>query len=567
MRCGGMRDAWLRLALTGGIVLWMCACEGAIGGGSGSRVVDEPPNSSAPIDEPPIPGGPTDREYAPLTPYPAAMKRLTRAQYLNSVEDVFDAEARPTAAPPLDNVDEDFLSIGASFVSSTEGAVERYRDAGIDAAQRILASRDRYPVLRDCVPQSPVDPCISEAVRYYAPKLWRRPVSEEEVARHAAIAEAAGDGAENAELGLRYVLASLLHAPSFVYLANVGEDEASTGARRYTSVEMASRLSYFLWNSAPDDALLAAAEAGDLVDPDRIRSEVERMLDEPRAADLAERFFARNWNVDRLDGEAKDPVLFPEWTESLAEAALQEFRMGLDEATASGASILDVFSARETYVNGELAALYGYTVSGSGFEQVALEEERAGLLTSAAVLAANAKPNRTSPTQRGLFVRASLLCLPVPPPPDDVNFNLEEVGGADLSVRERLELHRTAPACAGCHTLFDPMGMTLENFDALGRYRTYDGDFEIDPTATFEETQLESARDLADFVRQDPRTVTCLAERLYGFATGHLPTQGERGVVEALGDHLLANNEAFRELIIGLTTSTGFRYIGQEGQP
>lgn len=557
MRCGGTRDAWLRVALTGGIVLWLCACEGAIGGGSGSRIVDEPP----------IPGGPTDREYAPLTPYPAAMMRLTQAQYLNSVEDVFDAQARPTAALPLDNADEGFLSIGASFVSSTEGAVERYRDAGIDAAQRILASRDRYSVLRDCVPQSPVDPCISEAVRYYAPKLWRRPVSEEEVARHAAIAEAAGDGAENAELGLRYVLASLLHAPSFVYVANGGEEVASTGVRRYTSVEMASRLSYFLWDSAPDDALLAAAEAGDLVDPDRIRSEVERMLDEPRAADLAERFFARNWNVDRLDGDAKDPVLFPEWTESLAEAALQEFRMGLDEATASGASILDVFSARETYVNGELAALYGYTVSGSGFEQVPLDEERAGLLTSAAVLAANAKPNRTSPTQRGLFIRANLLCLPVPPPPDNVNLNLEEAGGADLSVRERLELHRSEPACASCHTLFDPMGMTLENFDALGRYRTYDGDFEVDPTATFEATQLESARDLADFIRQDPRTVTCLAERLYGFATGHLPTPGEQGVVEALGDYLLANNEAFRELIIGLTTSTGFRYIGQEGQP
>jgi hypothetical protein len=109
--------------------------------------------------------------------------------------------------------------------------------------------------------------------------------------------------------------------------------------------------------------------------------------------------------------------------------------------------------------------------------------------------------------------------------------------------------------------------MTLENFDSLGRFRTYDGDFEIDPTATFETTELASARDLADFVRQDPRTVSCLAERLYGFATGHMPTEGEQGVIDALADHLVANDEAFRELVIGITVSTGFRFIGQGEQP
>ncbi len=533
----------------------LVACTGSIGG-----------DGEASITDPPIPGGPNDRAYAPLVPYPAVMKRLTQAEYLNSIEDVFDADARPAAPLPLDNVDEDFLSIGASFVSSSEGAIERYRDAAIDAAERILANRDRYPVLRDCGPQSVTDACIADVVRHYAPKLWRRPVIEDEVARHAAIAEAAGNGAENAELGLRYVIASLLHAPSFVYVAPVGELEPGRGARRYTSIEMASRLSYFLWGSTPDDALLAAAEAGDLVDPERIRAEVERMLDSPRAADLAERFFGRNWNVDRLDAQSKDPVLFPEWTESLASAALREFRMGLDAATANGASVLDVFGGRETYMNDELAALYGYEISGSEFQRVPLDEERAGLLTSAAVLAANAKPNRTSPTQRGLFVRANLLCLPIPPPPDDVNLNLDEAGGADLSVRERLELHRSEPACAGCHSLFDPMGMTLENFDALGRYRTYDGDFEIDPTSEFEGQSFGSARDLADFLRDDSRTATCLAERLYGFGTGHLPTGDEQGVVDALGDYLVANEESFRELVVGLTISTGFRYIGEEAQ-
>lgn len=540
----------------------LCACEGAIGGASGGDAFD-----NAPIDEPPIPGGSSDREYEPLTPYPAAMMRLTQKQFRNSIEDVFDADAVPSAALPLDNVDEDFLSIGASFVSSSEGAVERYRDAAIEAAQRILSNRDRFPVLSDCSPQSVYDACIAETVRHYAPKLWRRPVAEDEVSRHAAIAHDVEDNAENAELALQYVLASLLHAPSFVYVPNVGEVDPATGTRRYTSLEMASRLSYFLWDSTPDEQLLAAAEAGTLVDPESIRTEVERMLDDERAADLAARFFGRNWNVDRLNADSKDADLFPEWTPSMVDAALEEFRLGLGAATEEGASILDVLSARETFMNGELASLYGVPISGSEFQRVPLDEERAGLLTSPAVMAANGKPNRTSPTQRGLFVRANLLCLDVPPPPDDVNLNLEESGGEGLSVRERLELHSTSPACAGCHTLFDPIGMTLENFDSLGRFRTYDGDFEIDPSATFEQTELSSARDMADFVREDPRTVTCLAERLYAFATGHMPTDGERGVVDALGDHLIANDEAFRELVVAITVSTGFRFIGQGEQP
>jgi hypothetical protein len=553
----GTLGGWRRAALASGIIL-IGACEGAIGsGGPGARSIDEPP----------IPGGPTDREYAPLIAHPAAMMRLTQAQYLNSIEDVFDADARPTTTLPLDNVDEGFLSVGATFVSSSEGAVERYRDAAMDAAQRILVNRDRYSALSGCVPQSAADPCISEVVRQYAPKLWRRPVTEDEIARHAAIAEAAGDGAENADIGLRYVLASLLQAPSFTYIASTGEQDADTGARRYTSIEMASRLSYLLWDSSPDDSLLAAGEAGALVDPDEIRSQVERMLDDERAADLAERFFGRNWNVDRLDADSKDSALFPEWTESMAEAARTEFRMVLDEATSDGASILDLFSARETYMNGELASLYNYPTTGAQFQRIPLDEDRAGLLTSPAVLAANAKPNRTSPTQRGLFVRANLLCLPIPPPPDDVNLNLEQVGGEGLSVRERLELHRSDPACAGCHSMFDPMGMTFENFDALGRYRTHDGEFEIDPSSTFEGEDFTSARELADFIRDDPRTVSCLAERLYAFATGHSPTEGEQGVIDALGDHLLGNGEAFRELVVGLTLSTGFRYIGQEVQP
>ena len=191
----------------------MCACEGAIGGGSrGGDVFD-----GGPIDEPPIPGGSTDRDYEPLTPYPAAMMRLTQKQFRNSIEDVFDADAVPTGALPLDNVDEDFLSIGASFVSSSEGAVERYRDAAVEAAERILSNRDRFPVLRDCFPQSVLDPCVLDTVRHYAPKLWRRPVAEDEISRHAAIVTRRRRHAREcgARTAVRAGLRSFTHRVSF----------------------------------------------------------------------------------------------------------------------------------------------------------------------------------------------------------------------------------------------------------------------------------------------------------------------------------------------------------------
>ncbi len=495
------------------------------------------------------------------------MARLTQAQVRNSIEDVFDASAVPTTPLPLDSENEDFLSIGASFVSSSEGAVERYRNAALDTAEKILANRERYPVIRNCAPQTPANPCIANSVRHYAPQLWRRPVTEEEVARHASIASAAGNGADNADLGFRFVLASLLQSPPFLYLGSVGEPFSGASGLRYTSHEMASRLSYFLWDSTPDEELLAAAQAGELVDHEAIRTQVERMLRTERAAGLAERFFRRNWNVDRLEAQTKDPALFPEWTTGVARAAEAEFGMLLGELTTDGASLLDIFSARETFVNDELAAIYGYDVAGSAFERVPLDDSRSGLFTSPAVLAANGKPNRTSPTQRGLFIRANVLCLAIPPPPDAVNLNLDEVGGDDLSVRERLELHRSEPACAGCHEQFDPIGLTLEHFDTLGRYRTQDGEFEVDSSATFESQRFENARDLADFIRQDPRTISCLAERLYGFATGHLPTAGERGVIDALADYFVFNAEAFQELVIGITISTGFRYLGEAAQP
>lgn len=505
-----------------------------------------------------------DDEGSPPAP---AMMRLSVAQYRNSVADVFapDLAPAPETLPP-DRTGDDFRSIGASEVSTSEREAELYQDAAIAVAASVWAGRDRFEALRGCAPADAADPCIDEVVRRLGERLFRRPLTDEEVASHAAVARGAPalagaevvGAAEALALGMQYAIASLLASPSFLYVAASGEPDPEGEGLRYTSLEMASRLSYFLWDSTPDQALLARGRAGELVDPAAIAEEVGRMLDAPRGQELVVRFFEASWNVERLGTATKDPVRFPEWSPEIAAAAREEFRrVLLDLASEPGASILEVFSRRETYANERLAPFYGATVEGAELVPIALDASRAGLLTSVAVLAANAKPNRTSPTQRGVFLRWKVLCLPIPPPPEGVLTDLPEgEAGDDETLREQLERHRSDPLCSSCHSLFDPMGMTLESFDAIGRFRDVDRGLPIDPSGEFEGTHFEDARALAEFLRDDPRAARCLSDKLYTYATGQRRPSAE----DAPADPRLA----FRQLVTTVATSADFRRFTPE---
>lgn len=499
----------------------------------------------------------------------AHMRRLTRQQYLSSVSDVFGARAVEGLAGgerlPLDRYGEDFSTINAAHAATSEREVELYRDAALAIAEEVVGASI------GCTPSAPTDPCVEASLRTFGRRLWRRALTDDELAGLGGIVVAAAGHEASRELepsaavraGFRYAVAALLQSPHFLYVPEVGELEPESGTRRFTGIEMASRLSYFLWNSTPDDALLEAAEGGDLVDTDGLEREARRMLADPRGQRLAVRFFGENWGVDKLGGLQKDPELFPEWTPSLAAAARQEFDRVLTEiAVDPGRDFFEIFSGKSSLVNRELGALYGIDVSGADFERVELGDMRFGLLTSVAVLAANANPNRTSPTHRGMFLRWNTLCAPVPAPPPGVITELEEAGspGQELSIRERLELHRTEPACANCHALFDPLGMTLESFDAVGRYRTEEAvGLPIDPSAEFEGQAFQDVRDLAAFLEEDPRTAQCLVRRLYGYAVGHHATDGEEPLLSQIYEAFEADGRPFQELVLGIVTSAGFR--------
>lgn len=541
-----------------------------------SGLVEPTPAGPAGAPRPPgvvPPGGDAD---APVVPHAPAMMRLTAEQYRRSLTDVFGPEVLPVdAALPPDRNGEHFLSIGAANVSTSEREVELYAAAAIEVATRLWDARARFPETAGCAPTSADDPCVRAVVAAVGRRLFRRPLSEDEIERHAgtaALAETMPEADELGrstalEVGMRYALAGLLASPAFLYVSQRGEMDPELGVHRYTSLEMASRLAYFVWGSTPDEELLSLGETGELLDPEVIAVQVRRMLDDDRGRELVVRFFEESWRVHDLTELDKSPARFPEWSPSLASAAQQELRLSLRGLDRPGQSVLGIFGRRTTWVNAELGALYGVEVEGDEMREVDLPEARAGLLTSVAVLAANAKPNRTSPTQRGIFLRWNALCLPVPPPAPGVMTELAE-DGADpddpRSVREQLERHRSDPVCAGCHTLFDPMGMTLESFDAIGRFRTEDRGFPVDTASTFEGNELSSARDLAAFLENDPRTARCIAQQLYTFASGHAPTRDERGAVDVVDRELVASGHEFRALVVAIATNVGFRYFTPE---
>lgn len=508
---------------------------------------------------------PGDDETAAATQWaPAAMSRLTAQQYANSIHDVFGSGISiPTLTE--DETNEAFLSMGAAKVGTSERGVEQYHAAAIDIANQIVTSAASYPELADCAPFDPADACVDEAIAHFGGLLWRRPLGDDEVARIAAVQSTEdSDDPEVWSLGMTYALAALVASPNFIYRAEIGEEHPG-GGHRYTAYEMATRLSYTIWNSTPDAALLEAASSGALESADGVRAQAERMLTLPRAADVATRFFGESWMVAGLDITDKNTAVYPEWNADLLAAYLGEFDAFLTDLVARQGDLREIFTAESSFANDLLAGVYGASASGSDFEPFALTEGRSGLLTSAAVIAAVSPSDRTSPTHRGVFVLENILCQEVPPPPPNVNDVLESPDPAEAeTLRDKLEQHRTDPACASCHELMDPLGFTFEHYDAIGRYRADDNGQPIDATGEFLDETFSNVRDLAEFIAADPRMTECLSKRLYTFAAGHLPADGELDVVDDVTSSL-RNHYRFDELVLDVVTSDAFRFVAPPG--
>lgn len=505
----------------------------------------------------PRPWRPGDSRYNGAFAAPeVSMRRLTRSQIQNAVTAVFGDGITVSLPDDIDAVPESFASIEASHATVTRRSAELYEESAVGVAQQVIANADRYPELADCAPD-PTASCARDAIARFGAQLFRRPLEDGELDRFSQIVEAGGDPLEARQIGLEYALAGLLLAPSFLYLHHQGED-VGEGLRRFGDHELAERLAFFLWDSIPDEELLRAAADGELSDANGVEAQVRRMLVDERAQDLATRFFSEAWRVNHLDGGSKSPAVFPDWSDEVADLYRTEFDLTLRNLVMDqNEDLRRLFTGETTWANSELGALYGIEVEGEEWREVPLPPERHGLLTSGAVMAANANPNRTSPTHRGLFVLSQFLCGETPEPPEGIDLTIE--GGDDMTGRQIVEMHLSEQYCAGCHQEFDPLGLTFESFDAAGAYRTEELGQPIDTTVELDGQVLNGSHDLAQFFVEDERVPACLARNLYGMAVGTRAADEQLPFTNALGAHLTSTEWSFTELVVALTTSDEFR--------
>lgn len=498
----------------------------------------------------------------PVEPSATVLKRLTRSQYRQTVRDLLGEVAVPPSLEP-DVASAGFLAVGSSETSISSLGVDRYESAAYDLAAQAMkpgAARDR---LVPCQPAAVVDePCAGTFVERFGRRAFRRPLSGDEVARYVGVATQAATTLDDFHRGLEFALAGMLQSPNFLFRVELGEPDQETGALRYTSWEMATRLAYFLWNTTPDDELLDAAERGELVDDASLRRQVDRMLASPRARDGVRNFFDERFGLYRLADLVKDPTVFSQASADLGPDAREETLRTLEDLVFDrDADVREMMTSSRTFLNRRLATLYEVPApSLDGFAATTLPGgDRRGLLGQAGILALYAHATSSSSTLRGKFMRTTLLCGTIPPPPANVDTALPEPTPELPTLRDRMRSHMENPECAACHSLMDPIGLGLENFDGLGRHRIAEQGVTIDPSGDLDGVSFSSASELGSAMAASPEFSTCLVRHLYRYATGRLESDGEDALVGWLRGALERHEFRLKPLLAEVATSEGFR--------
>jgi hypothetical protein len=491
-----------------------------------------------------------------VAPPPPVLRRLTASQYANTVADLLGEELLlPTRLEPDEEL-EGLLSIGASTASLSPLGVEQYEDAAFDLAEQVLSAEYRANIV-PCEPIGPIDDaCAALTLEPLLRRAWRRTPTVEEVDRLVALAADAGDTLGDFYEGLEFPLGAILQSPHFLYRVELGDGQ------RLAGTELATRLSYFLWNTMPDDALLDAAESGVLATPEGLTEQVDRMLDDPRTRRGFRNFIDELLHLAELDHLTKDPDVFPAMRSDIGASAREESLATVEALVFDRDDDFRTWmTTRETFVDRNLAMLYAVSApEREGFGPVTLPADgvRRGLLGQIGLLALHAHPVSSSATLRGIFVRETLLCQLIPPPPADVDTSIPEATPDAPTRRERVAAHLTDPTCAGCHQLVDPIGLGLENFDGLGMYRTHENGALIDASGQLDGDEYDDAWHLASALRDHPGFPACMAEMLYSYGVGHRPGMGEQDYTDWLDNRFAEVGWSMKTLLREIALSDAF---------
>lgn len=507
---------------------------------------------------------------APLDFAPSAFARLTARQTQNVLDDLFP-DARPVELQP-DTNPYLFTSIGAATDPLSEQGVELLEQAGWQVAAEVFADPARREATVGCAPTAPDDACAAAFLERFGRRAWRRPLTATERDRWLGVASTFAEG--DAWRGLQFAVAGMLQSPNLHYKVELGAPDPADAARLLlTDWEIASRLSFLLWNTGPDEELLDAAAAGLLRDPATRAAQVDRLLADPRSDEAISAFLGEYLDLARLDRAEKDPGTYPAFTPTLKAAMRAEILLLADEVVnREDADLRLLFSRPRAYVNSELAAHYGLTVEGAGpitFVPVDLPAElgRAGILSLGGFLSMNAHPVDNSPTLRGKYVVERLLCLTIPPPPADVDTAIDPATEEARTLRERLDQHRSDPACSSCHNLIDPPGFLFERFDATGRWRELDNGYPIDSSGELLGVPLAGAADLGALLGSHEQVAPCVVKQLYRHAHGRLDVDADEASLSELSGSFVADGHRLRGLFRSLALHPSFTTIAAPEAP
>jgi hypothetical protein len=508
-------------------------------------------------------------------------RRLTHSQYNHTVRDLLGDQSQPAGAFPK----EDFV-YGFKNQVEGQGVSPLQAEAYSKAAERLARAALRGGDQQGSIPRQPRSPTDAEAVdafvRRFGLRAFRRPLTDAEVHRYSGLFLQEAGRTSNFHAGASMVIEAVLQSPHFLFRIERGAN--GPGA----PFEIASRLSYFLWDTMPSDELLRAAGEGKLATAEQIEATARRMLEDPRARAAMDEFLAQWIRFDRVLEATRDRRRFREFNAEVAAAMVEETRRLFNHLVWGDRSFLEFFTADYTFVNPDLARLYGLPAPAEEFAKVAYPADsgRAGVLGHGSFLVLTSKPAETSPTARGLFVRNQFLAQEIPPPPAGLNAVLPVVAeDAPMTNRQRLAVHLNSESCAGCHRLIDPIGLGFEQYNAIGAFQKKmvlqfvsdrDGggrgrrtikELDVDPSGFIqgiEDSAFSTPRELGRLLAGSKSCQKAIVKQLFRYAFGRQETEKDQPAIDAMLAKFRDSGFRFRELIVAVATSDLFLQKGSE---
>ena len=509
----------------------------------------------------------------------AVLRRLTHSQYDNTVRDLLKDTSNPASQFPTEDYVNGFKN-QYQALSVSPILTEAYSRAAERLAANAFRRGDSHGLI-PCKPASDNDAaCKTKFIQTFGRRAFRRPLEAEEMAWYQAIFKS-----EKSFLsGAQAVIETILQSPSFIFWLE------QTPNPKWNPYAKASRLAYFIWDTAPDEALLDSAARGDLNTPEGIERAARRMLDDPRAKDGLDEFVSEWMRFDRVMTASRERRIYPLFNRELAKSMTEECRRFVSDLVWNDRNFMEAFTSKFSFINSDLAAVYKVPPPARDFERVEFPTgaERAGLLGQALFLTLSSKPDETAPTGRGLFIREQFLCQQVPPPPPGVDTNLPPVEESKpVTNRERLAMHASNQMCAGCHKLIDPIGFGFEKFDAIGmrrekqkllfypnltgvaarRAKPKEIELELDTkgrVAGIQDSEFSSPRELGELLAKTPQCQECVVKQVFRYMSGRQDTPADRPVLNQALEAFRKSDYRFKELIVALARLREFPESGRK---